>query len=205
MPFLIPIAKPAAIAAMHLSTKRKVAALLKEKREFCVEIGSGDKKRDGWTTVDVTKNCDLYWDLRYGIPFPNKSVKKIYSSHLFEHLSFQEARKLLAECRRVLVPGGKFLICVPNARLYLEAYARGETLDPNIFFGWKPAYNNTTRIDYANYVAYMDGGHKYMFDEENLVYILKLNGLRNARLRSFDAGLDMPERDHESIYAEAEK
>jgi hypothetical protein len=51
----------------------------------------------------------------------------------------------------------------------------------------------------------MAGEHKYMFDEENLVFILKSKGFRNVRLREFDPSLDMPERDIESIYAEAEK
>jgi len=40
-----------------------------------------------------------------------------------------------------------------------------------------------------------------MFDEENLVFILKSKGFRNVRLREFDPSLDMPERDIESIYA----
>lgn len=80
-----------------------------------------------------------------------------------------------------------------------------DSLDENEFFGYKPAYNNTTRIDYVNYTTYMDGHHKYMFDEENLLYILKLKGFKNAHLRIFNPSLHLKERDFESIYAEAEK
>jgi predicted SAM-dependent methyltransferase len=109
------------------------------------------------------------------------------------------------ECRRVLVPGGTFSICVPNAKLYLDAYVKSDSLDESRFFRWKPAYNNTTRIDYVNYIAFMEGYHKYMFDEENIVYILKSKGFRNVRVRQFDQSLDDKERDFESIYAEAEK
>jgi predicted SAM-dependent methyltransferase len=206
VPFLMPVAKAAVISTKHRSSKQKIRLLLKEGRDIFIEVGAGDKPgQGGWTTIDVTKNCDLFWDLRYGIPFPNESVKKIYSSHFFEHLSFQETQEFLGECRRVLVPGGKFLICVPNARLYLEAYANHAILNPDKFFGYKPAYNNTTRIDYVNYTAYMDGGHKYMFDEENLLYILESKGFRSVRLRQFDPSLDLKERDFESIYAEAER
>jgi predicted SAM-dependent methyltransferase len=109
----------------------------------------------------------------------------------------------LDECRRVLVSGGTFSICVPNARLYIEAYVKSDSMVENRFF--KPAYNNTTRIDYVNYTAYMGGDHRYMFDEENLLHILKSKAFRNAHLRSFDPSLDLKERDFESIYAEAEK
>ncbi len=70
---------------------------------------------------------------------------------------------------------------------------------------YPPAFNHTTLIDYANFIAYMDGEHKYMFDEENLLHILKSNGFRNVRLRPFDPNLDLQERDFVSIYAEAEK
>lgn len=187
-------------------SKQKIGRFLKERKEIFIEVGSGDKKGiNGWLTIDLTRNCDIFWDLRNGIPFPDESVSKIYSSHFFEHLSYQEGQKFLDECLRVLSPGGIFSICVPNARLYIEAYLMNSELDTNLFCGYKPAYNNTTRIDYVNYIAYMDGHHKYMLDEENLIHILKSKGLKNVRLREFDPSLDLQDRDFESIYAEAEK
>ena len=190
----------------HRAAKRHVRHLVKRGEDVCLELGAGDRKRqDGWITVDITRNCDLFWDLRKGLPFPDESVSKIYSSHLFEHLTYEEGQRLLTECRRALVPSGVFSICVPNAKFYIDAYSKGDRLnvDPGLLH--KPAYHNTTKIDYVNYVAYMNGQHKYMFDEENLLHILASCGFRNARLRDFDPQLDLKERDFESIYAEAEK
>lgn len=202
LPFVLPIAA----GILHQFSKRKVRRLLREGREIYVELGAGNKSgTGGWTTIDVTRNCDIYWDLRKGIPFPNGSITKIYSSHFFEHLSFAEAQSFLDECKRALVPEGRFSICVPNAKLYLDAYVKGKALDPATFFGYGAAYNQTTRIDYVNYVAYMDGAHKYMFDEENLIFVLRSKGFRNVRLREFDPSLDVQERAFESIYAEADK
>ncbi|MDQ7787603.1 MAG: methyltransferase domain-containing protein [Thermodesulfovibrionales bacterium] len=205
-PFLLVLIRDGVKAIKHQISKRGINRLLKEKSEIFIEVGAGDKKgENGWLTIDITKDCDIFWDLRKGIPFPDKSISKIYSSHFFEHLSFIEGQQFLDECKRVLIPDGTFSICVPNARLYIEAYVRAISLDENQFFGYKPAYNNTTKIDYVNYTAYMDGHHKYMFDEENLLYILKSKGFRNVRLRQFDPKLDLKARDFESIYAEAEK
>jgi predicted SAM-dependent methyltransferase len=179
---------------------------MEERSSRCLEVGAGAKRGQGeWITIDMNDACDIYWDLRKGIPFPDRSLNKIYSSHFLEHLTFNEARGFLEECKRVLVPDGKFLICVPNARIYLEAYVKGEPLDANRFFGWAPAYNHTTKIDMVNYTAYMDGTHKYMFDEENLLFILGANGFRNPRLRNHDPELDLQERAYESIYAEADR
>src|SRR5271163_1584136 len=157
----------------HQIAKSKIRRVLNERRELNIEVGAGDKRgTGGWITIDITRHCDIYWDLRRGIPFPNESIAKIYSSHFFEHLSFNEAQIFLEECKRVLAPGGRFLICVPDAKIYIAAYSEGRTLDEKQFFGHAPAYNRTTRIDYVNYVAYMDGEHKYMFDEDNLLFIL---------------------------------
>jgi hypothetical protein len=51
----------------------------------------------------------------------------------------------------------------------------------------------------------MDGHHSYMFDEENLLEVLKKAGFSNVALRYFDKGLDLESRDFQSIYVEAEK
>ena len=187
-------------------SKITISTLLKSRNEIFIELGAGDKKgKNGWVTIDIHKNSDIYWDLKNGIPFPNSSISKIYSSHFFEHLSFNETHLLLEECKRVLVDGGVFSICVPNARIYIDAYVNSATLENFEYFAYKPSYNNTSKIDYINYIAYMDGQHKYMFDEDNILAILTLNGFKNARLRSFDPNLDLKDRDFQSIYAEAEK
>lgn len=201
-----PLAVSIAVALRHHSSRRKIKALVAAGGTICVEVGAGDRRgTGGWVTLDVSRGCDFYWDLRRGIPFPNESVNKIYSSHFFEHLTFSEIKKFLDECMRVLVPGGNFSICVPNARLYLEAYVNHVYLSGDTFFRYAPAFNHTTLIDYVNYTAYMAGQHKYMFDEENLLFILRSRGFRNVRPRMFDPNIDLRERDLESIYAEGEK
>jgi hypothetical protein len=54
-------------------------------------------------------------------------------------------------------------------------------------------------------MAYMDGHHKQMFDEDKLLFVLRSKGFKNVRLRPFDPSLDLEARDYESIYGEAEK
>ena len=193
-------------AKLRMSKKHINYLLKKGKKTIYLEIGAGNKKgRNGWIALDLTPNCDIYWDLTKGLPFPDKSIYKIYSSHVFEHFTFKEGQRLLDECLRILVKDGIFSICVPNAKIYIEAYLNSDCLYENRFFGYKPAYNNTSRIDYVNYIAYMDGHYKYMYDEENLILILERKGFRNVRLRNFNPSLDLKERDFESIYAEAQK
>lgn len=189
----------------ELASRWRIRRLLRTRPELMVEVGAGNKAgAHGWITIDMTARCDVYWDLRRGLPFPDGSVSRIYSSHFLEHLSYPEAQVFLDECLRAMKPGGTFSVCVPNARIYLEAYVRGTNLDER-HFGYKRAFHGTSRIEYVNYTAYMDGEHKYMFDEENLIAILRARGFQRPRLRAFDPSLDDKDRDFESIYAEAEK
>jgi predicted SAM-dependent methyltransferase len=187
-------------------TLQKVEALLAGKAPIWLEIGAGPgRKVPGWTTADQFEGCDLVLDLAKPLPFPDNSVEKIYSSHVLEHFYFSDLVRLLSECRRVLKPAGVFSASVPNARIYIEAYARPESFDPAIYCRHAPAYNYNSKIDYLNYMAYMDGHHRYMFDEENIIAILGKAGFRNARLRDFDSEIDTQQRDFQSIYVQAEK
>lgn len=166
-----------------------------------LDLGGGYRKgTNGWITIDLSHECDLYWDLRHGIPFADSSVDAVYSSHLFEHLPYPDGQRLMKEARRVLKPGGSFSIVVPNARLYVEHYMGLRQL-PDEYFLWEPAFNRTTSIDALNYVAHMAGEHKYLFDLENLLHVLTTAGFDGVMPRDFDPETDLAERDYESIYA----
>ena len=168
-----------------------------------LELGSGAKKGEhGFITVDIN-GANITWDLKNGIPLQDNSVDLIYSSHLLEHIPFKELILFLKECRRVLKNNGVFSVCVPNAGNYLNAYFKGETFEIDYY---PPALIETgSKIDQINYIAYMDGHHRYLFDEENLINTLLTAGFKYAQLRNFDSNLDSKVRDYESIYAIAKK
>jgi predicted SAM-dependent methyltransferase len=182
-----------------------IKELLKGLSPIRLELGAGDRRMEGWTSVDMNDNCPLNLDLTGPIPFPDNSVSMIYSSHLLEHFQYTDLIKLLNECWRILETSGIFSASVPNARIYINAYHNPDNFNPDLFCRYEPAYNFNSKIDYVNYVAYMDGHHRYMFDEENIVVILKEAGFTNVRLREFDRTLDLEVRDFQSIYVKAEK
>lgn len=178
---------------------------LKKTDEINLELGSGPKRgTNGWTTID-TEFADINWDLRRGIPLPDESVNKIYSSHLLEHMPYEELLRFLFECRRVMKTGGEFLVSVPNFRLYIDAYKDGKDFKDRDTW-YKPARVDTgSAMDQLNYIIYMKDQHKYMFDEVNLLNLLRKAGFSDVRLREFNPTLDLSERDFESIYATALK
>jgi predicted SAM-dependent methyltransferase len=186
------------------NSAERATEIVLQQQDILLEIGSGDRKgANGWTTLDICANCDIYWDLRLPLPFPANSITKIYSSHVLEHFDYPDLMKLLAECHRILKPNGIFSVCVPDASIYIKGYLSAEKFTPQSVYG--PAFYINTRIDFVNYIAYMGGHHRYMFDRDNLLAILRKAGFKEVRERQFESEIDKMERDWESIYAEAEK
>ena len=186
----------------------KIYLVLRREKIF-LEIGAGNKKGKGdWVTLDGSFLADIHWDLRQGIPFPDNSLDKIYTSHCFEHIPFNDLEKLIRNCLKKLKKGGTLSVCVPDARLYIDAYISGEKFvdfyDKSLVCP-STVCDTGSPIDQVNLIAYLGGQHCYMFDKVNLVNILKRNGFSQVELREFEEGLDLKERDHESIYALAIK
>lgn len=189
---------------MQIASYPKWWSLQKQECIF-LELGSGAKKgSDGWITVDIL-GADICHDLRKGIPLPNESVDRIYTSHMFEHIPYKELVVFINECYRVLKKGGELSVSVPNAGLYIGAYVKRARFRP-AGEGYKPALIQTgSFMDQVNYIAYMGGHHNYMFDQENLINTLNSAPFKSVRLRDFDKNLDLKIRDFESIYAIALK
>lgn len=94
-----------------------------------LSIGAGKFSAPGWTNLDYNfpartrkrGRIDIECNLMDGkLPLANKSVEKIYSEHCIEHLPLNVAKKILAECYRILVPNGVIRISVPGAELIIE-------------------------------------------------------------------------------------
>lgn len=180
----------------------KVRLFFDPSRDNKLEIGAGLSRKEGFLILDLNLAAQFPYDLRAGLPFPDASIDFLYAEHVLEHLQHREVAVLLKECDRVLRPGGVISVCVPDAAAYLEGYAHAplRPLQPP-----DSPLNFEARINYVNYMFYMDGHHKFMFDQEGLLLALQDAGFNQVRPRSFDPSLDWSERRAESIYAEGTK
>ena len=175
---------------------------LSKKKSIKLELGSGEKKgKDQWVTVDNYSKADIFWDLRRRIPLKDSTVDCIYSSHLLEHIPYQELLLFLKKCLKLLKKDGCFSVCVPSVRNYLDAYINGDEFFEKAKACKGALVETGSKLDQLNYIAYMAGQHNYMFDEENLVNILKKVGFKRVKIRQFDPKIDNKGRDYESIYA----
>lgn len=173
---------------------------LKKKSKIKLDLGSNKKGTNGFVTIDHLSG-DIKHNLFNPLPLDNSTVDEIYTSHTLEHFKFENILFILKECNRVLKPEGKLKICVPNAKLYIESYIKNEKFIYRKSWYSLAVVDTGSHIDQLNYIAYLNGQHKYMFDEQNLISIIKMCGFKDVSLRNFEVELDLKERHFESIYA----
>lgn len=112
----------------------------------------------------------------------DRSVECIYSSHVFEHIPRSRITAVLGEWWRVLKPGGKLYICVPDLEVLSRIYIDGLSdycADPEV----------RARVDLACGVIF--GGQVNRFDYhfhgysfQTLAFLLK--GVGFASVDRFD-------------------
>lgn len=80
-----------------------------------VNVGCGMVKIPGCLNVDIQPEVepDLVAPADQ-LPFPANYVHWLESHHCLEHFSKEEAKKVLREWHRVLIPGGLLLVTVPD-------------------------------------------------------------------------------------------
>ncbi|WP_399370918.1 class I SAM-dependent methyltransferase [Thermosynechococcus sp. HN-54] len=89
-----------------------------------VNVGCGHTFHPEWLNFDVAPAVAgvKRWDIRRGLPFKEGEVDAVYSSHVLEHLSCQEAENFLRDAYRVLKPNGVLRIVVPDLEQTTRAY-----------------------------------------------------------------------------------
>jgi len=98
-------------------------------------MGAGPKRVDGFLSVDSLKwgqgLTDIIWDLTvvpYEFAEPD-SADEILAIEFLEHISFRDTMKVLTEWYRILKPGGKVSIQVPDRGSMMKMYVNGEICD----------------------------------------------------------------------------
>jgi predicted SAM-dependent methyltransferase len=210
------------LATRRMFTARLVRRRLVPQKGSRVNIGCGRNPTQGWINLDVISHSEVYfWDCRSGLPFSDGAVAAIYSEHFFEHLDLEsEARPFLRECLRCLQPRGVLRIVVPDVGAYLRAYtgpwevlAQMRPLDCTAN-GWRDRWLGQvyqTKMQFMNAVFGQGYEHKYAYDDETLVLVMREAGFADAVVQHFGVSKDPKmtpdsnDRRTESLYVEAVK
>ena len=108
---------------------------LLEERGVGLHIG-GRIHRAGWQILNIQpgEHVDHVGDARDLSRFADQSFDMVYASHTFEHLSHAGGlRKAIGEVARVLRPGGRFFIAVPDLKTLCSLFLQPELPDEERF------------------------------------------------------------------------
>src|SRR5262245_10169673 len=134
----------------------------------------------GWINLDDDPRAEPDWLARVPpIPFAEASVDEVYMGHLLEHLEPTEAHDLLRECLRVLVPGGKLGVVVPDTRAILEAYLgrKGERIEVPEGVWWTLDDLDAVCSVFL-YSTIQDSRHQWSYDRTTLCRTLERAGFQ---------------------------
>lgn len=101
-----------------------------EHAKLRLNLGAGETVIPGWTAVDRKFGTEVY-----PLSYADNSVEEIRASHVLEHFGHRQIEAVLDEWIRVLKPGGRIKIAVPNAEWIadnLKAGLGGEQVDPKL-------------------------------------------------------------------------
>ncbi len=161
--------------------------------------------------ADVANQTDVRWaDVRKRIPLPDSSARVVYSCHMLEHLSRDEARSFLREAKRVLRPGGRLRIAVPNLRYFVDRYLESGDADSFVDGLLLSPPSTSSLLARTRFLLVGNRHHQHMYDARSLKQLLSAAGFADAI--EVDPGtttipepgaLDLTERAGQSIYVEA--
>lgn len=113
-----------------------------ERRDY-LNVGCGQKFHSAWTNVDMRSDSPHVQahNLLNGFPYGDNQFAVVYHSQVLEHFPKENAPRFLAECLRVLRPGGVLRVVVPDLENIVMEYLR--YLKENM--------ENPTELSEANY------------------------------------------------------
>lgn len=164
-----------------------------------IHIGAGQSPLPGWVNID-SYPAELALDVTWGLPFADGAADYVFMSHILEHLYYPDgALGLLQEVRRVLAPGGRVRIIVPDVEKCLRAYVdNDQTFFKNRMETWTWWDEPNTRLE--DFLAYSGAGprpsslhnsHKFGYDFETLSHILGQAGFETIERSDYMEAEDL--------------
>lgn len=126
-----------------------------------LNLGSGQRRfQKPFLNVDVQsepgREPDLQCDIS-SLPFDDGSAEMIVLHQVIEHFGCGEADGVIAECFRLLAPGGRLILTVPNMRTAAQRWLMGN-METQLYL----------TLCYGAFMGDDADRHKWGFDEQHL-------------------------------------
>ncbi len=199
------LAKTHLTTLVHPVSRRRLNALIAAADgPLRLNLGSGRRRIPGWLNIDLLgMNSHLPWNLARPLPLPQGSVDAVFLEHTLEHFSVAQGLDIVEGLRPLLRKGGTIRLGVPDFSKYIRGYCTEGALLEELRPG------RPLPILAAQEVVFCHG-HKSAWDGDLLVRVLTEAGYAGAAVRAYGESRlpeapDTPDRERESVYAEAVK
>ena len=157
-----------------------------------LEIGAGQNGKQGWLATDLRSGSSagglriIALDASKDFPIPSDSLDFIYMEHMIEHISFEKGQGMLAECNRILKPGGVVRIVTPSLGLLIKMISSDRSALEERYRKWSvetfvpDAPRITNAFFFNNFVRAW--GHTFIYDHETLILAMRLAGLEMIKV-----------------------
>ena len=129
-----------------------------------LNLGCGGNILEGYTNIDTKKYDPIVHQMDVkDLIFPNESVDEILAESVLEHISTFDTQETLWEWWRVLKPGGKLEIVVPDFDVIAKKWLAGRMSRTILLrYLYCPVLNPTRQMPHLN-----------MFDRRSLRELLE--------------------------------
>ena len=152
-----------------------------ERSPQCLHIGAEIFAIPGWfnTDLDPRGKGIYYLDATLPFPFPSGSFDFVFSEHMIEHIPFGDGLKMLAECRRILKPGGVIRTATPNLRNIVSLLSKSNGNQD--YLDWAVEQFKLPKAPYPKAPGVVNHffrawGHQFIYDPEMLQTALQQAG-----------------------------
>lgn len=123
--------------------------------ELRLHIG-GLEPKEGWKILNINTGpqVDFHGDIHDLSQFSTASVSEIYASHVLEHVGQSAATDVFGSLHRILQPGGRLLISVPDLEVLCALYLEAEKLPEQRHHVMRMMYGGQTDAHDFHYIGY---------------------------------------------------
>lgn len=139
-----------------------------------LQIGCGENPLEGWLNSDLYPRSPrvFHLDASRPFPFPDGAFDYVFSEHMIACLSYSEGSAMLAECHRVLKPGGTIRISTPNLSFLIDLCREEKSDLQRDYIAWsRDSFIPDAPCPSHSFVVnnFMRAwGHRFIYDEETL-------------------------------------
>lgn len=186
-----------------------------------LNVGPGTNIFDQFVNIDWQwrPGIDVCLDIAQGIHFPDKRFLGIFTEHCLEHISHAQCVRVGVDLFRILEPGGRLRIIVPDGGLYLDLYQKWKAGDrppfPYVDSQGELDLEEDSRLGFTPMMAvnriFRGYDHRFAWDFDTFEALLRHVGFSEIREVPFRQGgdpvllVDSETRRPQSLYIECKR